>query len=312
MLRPWQRRLTLLGLLALIPSWLGLFGGWHWLLDLCSHFRWQYLLASFAVAIWALALRQRRTAIAALLTLLLNAALIGQLAWHPELARAVRAEDFGLSVLTLNVLAENPDKAAVLRHVRDADADIVVLEEVDPGWLRGLAELETKYPHRLLDPRPGHFGMALYSRIAFQAEEVWSLSRARGPTLAVKLQHQGRALWVVGVHPMSPGGGRYTAMRDAYLAALAQRVAELPEPVLVVGDFNATPWSAGMRIATSANLAFRSLTPPWEPTWRARSPLAVPIDHALCTAPLLITSRDVGPYVGSDHRGVRFTVEWGV
>ena len=34
-------------LLALIPSWLGLLGQWHWGLDLLSHFRWQYLVVGW-------------------------------------------------------------------------------------------------------------------------------------------------------------------------------------------------------------------------------------------------------------------------
>ena len=46
-------------LLALCGTWLGLFGRWHWSLDLFSHFRWQYLvICPVAVVLpWCLAAR---------------------------------------------------------------------------------------------------------------------------------------------------------------------------------------------------------------------------------------------------------------
>jgi endonuclease/exonuclease/phosphatase (EEP) superfamily protein YafD len=97
-------------------------------------------------------------------------------------------------------------------------------------------------------------------------------------------------------------------MRDSQLAALAQHVQQISEPVLVVGDFNATPWSVGMRHAMRGNLGFRSLDAPWQPTWQSHSILAIPIDHALCTSPLVITHRSLGRDVGSDHRPLEIVV----
>jgi endonuclease/exonuclease/phosphatase (EEP) superfamily protein YafD len=79
----------------------------------------------------------------------------------------------------------------------------------------------------------------------------------------------------------------------------------------VVGDLNATPWSSGLRIATASGLGFRSLQPAWTPTWQAGSVFAIPIDHALGTAPLVITRRMVGPDLGSDHRPLVVSVGWG-
>jgi endonuclease/exonuclease/phosphatase (EEP) superfamily protein YafD len=46
------------------------------------------------------------------------------------------------------------------------------------------------------------------------------------------------------------------------------------------------------------------------PTWSANTPFAIPIDHVLATSPLVITSRSVGPDVGSDHRPLDFVVGW--
>jgi endonuclease/exonuclease/phosphatase (EEP) superfamily protein YafD len=124
------------------------------------------------------------------------------------------------------------------------------------------------------------------------------------------MTHQGRDFVLIGTHPPPPGGREFAAERDRQLGQLAEHVALTQMPVLVVGDLNATPWSAGMRIATGRNLGFRSLRPPWTPTWRAASIFAIPIDHALCTAPLVIVGRSVGPDVGSDHRSLNIAVGW--
>lgn len=297
------------GLLALLPSWLGLAGGWHWSLDLLSHFRWQYLLASLAVVAWGFWGRQRATLLAALATLLLNGALIGSLAFDP-VHKAPVAADFRLRVLSLNVLTSNRDHQAVIGQVRAADADVVYLMEVDAAWAVALGALEDTYPHRLVHPSPDNFGLALYSRIALQDAQVVRLHENARPSVVARLRHAGRELMLLGTHPVPPMGPVHAAARDAQLAAVAAFIGGARDPVLLLGDLNATPWSHGMRLLQRGGLAFRSASPPWTPTWMRSTPFAIPIDHALCTAPLVITRRQVGPDVGSDHRPLTLTVGW--
>jgi endonuclease/exonuclease/phosphatase (EEP) superfamily protein YafD len=297
-------------LLALIPSWLGLLGGWHWYLDLFAHFRWQYLIISAVIIAWAAWRRQRRTVVAAGLTFLLNTTLIGVLARHPEVSRAAVADGTALRVLSLNVLTSNPNTQGVLDHLLASDADVIFLMEVDQQWMTALASLQAKYPYRVAHPRSDNFGVALYSRIPLAKADLLSLGEAGLSAIEVRMTHQGRDLVFIGAHPPPPGGRDFAAERDRQLGQLAEHVALMQAPVLVVGDLNATPWSAGMRIATGRNLGFRSLGPPWTPTWRARSIFAIPIDHALCTAPLMIMRRSVGPDVGSDHRSLSISVSW--
>jgi endonuclease/exonuclease/phosphatase (EEP) superfamily protein YafD len=297
--------------LAMLPSWIGLLGTWHWALDLFSHFRWQYLIVS-VLAVGLTAWRGPRLVLAfAVATLLLNGFLIGRLAWQPGISRDNLADDFKLTVLSVNVLTSNPDKQAVLDHVQQADADVVFVMEVNGEWLAALQVLKSKYPHHMEHPREDNFGLALFSRIPWKREETLWLGDSLVPTVEVELSHQGRELVVIGTHPLPPVGREYASHRDEQLRLLAAHVSKRKPPALIVGDLNATPWSNGMRIVTAGDgLAFRSLSPPWTPTWRAGSIFAIPIDHALCTAPLVITERKAGPDVGSDHRPVRVTVGW--
>jgi endonuclease/exonuclease/phosphatase (EEP) superfamily protein YafD len=300
----------ILALLALLPSWLGLFGGWYWALDICAHFRWQYLIAGVFIVAWALWRRRRGIAALALLTLLLNLLLIGRLGLHAGVSRAELAPDFNLRVVSLNVLMSNPNTQVVLQYLLQSDADVIALIETDRKWLDALAPLQVKYPHHILHPRPDNFGIAVLSRVPLEKAEILNLGKSGLPSIEVRLDFQGRDLTIIATHPVPPYGRAYAGYRDAQLAALAAHVGQTAGAVLLIGDLNATPWSAGMRIATSGNLGFRSLDAPWTPTWRVRSPVAIPIDHALCTAPLVITRRRVGPDLGSDHRPILLEVGW--
>jgi endonuclease/exonuclease/phosphatase (EEP) superfamily protein YafD len=257
-------------------------------------------------AIWR---RQRGVVALAALTLLLNAALIGRLAWQPGADRDRLVADFSLKVLSFNVLSSNPGKSAILDYVQAADADVVFLMEVDAAWAEALAALRTRYPHHLMVPRPDNFGLALFSRSAFSGTRILELGEGDLPTVEARVMHQGRSLMLVGTHPMPPVGRRNASLRDSQLRDLAAHVSRSRDPVLLVGDLNATPWSQGMRLLTGG-APLRSSVAQWQPTWRAGSPIAVPIDHALATAPLVITQVDIGPDLGSDHRPVQVKVGW--
>lgn len=295
--------------MVLLPTWLGLFGAWHWVLDLFAHFRWQYLIASamvLAIAAWR---RQRVVIAIAAMALLLNLFLIARLAWHPGSAGATTAAGPELSVLSLNVHRSNPRRQAVLDYVVGANADIVLLMEVDEAWMDALVPLVDGYPHRLAEPRPDNFGMVLLSRVPIEEARVMWLGPSQVPSVTARVNHAGRELLFVGTHPVPPLGAAAARARDEQLELLAAYASASGLPVLLAGDLNATPWSAGMRLLHGAG--FGSCGGGlWKPTWRARSPLAIPIDQALCTAPLVITRRVVGPDVGSDHRPLQVAVGW--
>lgn len=295
---------------ALLPSWLGLAGSWHWVLDLCAHFRWQYLFIGLAAIAWSAWRRHGVLLALAVMTTLLNGVLVGALAWNPGMRQIPLEQDFSLHVLSLNVLASNADKPAVIDHLANSGADLLFLAEVDAGWAQALAALEGVYPHRVLHARADNFGVALLSRIPLTDARVVALTHESRPSIVADIRHDGRQLLFVGTHPPPPLGARLAGIRDRQIAALGDLVAQRDRPAIVVGDFNATPWSAPMRAVMSRGLGFRSTEPAWRPTWKSRSPLAIPIDHILVTAPLVVSGRVPGPHVGSDHLPVEARIRW--
>jgi endonuclease/exonuclease/phosphatase (EEP) superfamily protein YafD len=296
-------------LLALVPSWLGLLGGWHWLLDLFSHFRWQYLFLSGTAIVLAAWRRQYIVTAVAALTFLLNVLLIGRLAWHPDNSVAPDGA-FALNVMSINVRRSNLDTQRVIDQVMASDADVVFLMEIDHRWLAALEQLKARYPHHIAEPRPDNFGIALFSRNRWEHADLVRFGTADIPSVQASIAHQGRRLFLIGTHPAPPVSAGHAASRDTQLRQLAGHVSRLDAPALVVGDLNSTPWSVGMRMATTGTPGLRAGKSPWAPTWRVGSPFAIPIDHALATAPLVITRRSVGPDVGSDHRPLAVVVGW--
>ena len=147
--------------------------------------------------------------------------------------------------------------------------------------------------------------MAFFSRVEGTRARIERFGEADVPTVVAELQHSGKNIRLIGTHPVPPTSPGYSEWRNGQLQELWEFASGSGGPTLLIGDLNATPWSAGMRILTRDDkLRLPSPGFQWSPTWLARSPLAIPIDHALATAPLVVLSRKVGPDVGSDHRPI--------
>lgn len=72
---------------------------------------------------------------------------------------------------------------------------------------------------------------------------------------------------------------------------------------MVIGDFNATPWSASMKAFTrDTRLQNTSQGTIFGATWNVWQPHRLLIDHALLSSQWTLLAREVGPDIGSDHR----------
>lgn len=305
-------------LLALSGSWIGLLGHWHWFADLFAHFRWQYLIVSLLAVLWSIWRRRRKVAGLSVITLMLNAWLIGSLAGRTSFSAKSSVSHEGVRVVSLNVLTSNKRHGEVLEYLRSCDADLIFLMEVDDVWSSAMEPLIATHPHHLMHPQSDNFGIALFSRLPLQELRVVhefqmgpDIGPYTTPSVAARLQIGTRELLFYGIHPVPPGGNTAWLSRNNQLRAVARHIAASKTPSLVMGDFNSTPWCEGMRsIREVGSLDFHSSLPPWQPTWRVTSVFAIPIDHTLCTSSLIITRRQIGPDVGSDHRPQWVEVHW--
>ncbi len=296
-----------------LPAWglgtltlAGFMGRWHWLLDLTSHFRWYCLLA--ALVWYAITSRRRSRLATAWLAVAVGANAWALLPyWLPASHEAGKGDP--LTIVSLNVRAENADKQRTLTYLRERKADVVVLLEVDDAWSAALRDLESLYPHRVITPEPGHFGIAVLSRVPLDGPKVVELAGG-SPAVIAGLPRGKQGCLLMAAHPFAPTSAQFAARRDAQLAAMGDLAAGDTRPVVVAGDLNATPWSHGFRaLAGPRRLRDSATGRGVQATWNARlwAP-RIPIDHVIVSPEIGVQSRTVGPDVGSDHLPVEATL----
>jgi endonuclease/exonuclease/phosphatase (EEP) superfamily protein YafD len=275
----------------------------------------------------AIALLARRWWLAAVL-----AVLAATLAW-PLLAHrgqaTVATGGPRLTVVSANLFYFAADHRRTLDFLLTSDADIIGLVEVTQAWRRDLAPLIATYPFRVdcFDSIPNCEHMLLSkfpivrpfsgevngsAPVIVGGEVLWN-----GQPITVYAAH---LMWPLAADPSLPGPT--DAAAASYLPGLppivqAREAANLalfletqPADLIVMGDFNGSPWGRVQRaFRAKAGLDNRA---GWDFTWPASLPwpLRLPLDHVLTRGNLVVTSFAAGPGIDSDHFPVVAEIGW--
>jgi endonuclease/exonuclease/phosphatase (EEP) superfamily protein YafD len=206
-----------------------------------------------------------------------------------------------ISIVSFNVFSRNTQLEATSRWLAAQNADVIVLQEMtrlnrEPIRLA----LAAAYPH-VHDC--GCNDVVMFSRRPWIAAGGQSRS-AEQPALSWLTLTDGnnRDLRVVGLHASyMKNPGRYAAHYDWLL----RNIPKFGDRVILVGDFNAAPWSWQMRRLVVAAGLRRHGT--YEASWPAPVPFLL-IDNVLATPDIKAVSFRTGPFLGSDHLPVVATV----
>jgi endonuclease/exonuclease/phosphatase (EEP) superfamily protein YafD len=257
-----------------------------------------------------------------------------------------------LHVLQANVFIHNFNPKAVLEHLSHTQADVVVLQEVDTQWRSRLladALLRRRFPEWVYHDASD---VMILSRLPVLRSEVIELTLPGSQQPLDFWEHpmfvtlQGRhatgkpLVWhILGIHPPVPFSMTYWQSQQAYIAWVKQlrssegalmgfqrmtRLHVVPhEPLVVLGDFNTTPYSATFRRWQSETgllpaMRFNEMCqhkmmwcvqPSW-PSMLVLPWLQIPIDHAFVSPQVRVLQRALQPTMGSDHLPVlnRFQV----
>ncbi len=304
-------RLATLG--CLIVTLFGFAGSWHWYFDLFNHLRPQYFLASLTLVILLTLARSKKWAVAAAIALGLNVIVLApHVSPLPKSADTSSPAAVPLRVMTFNLLARNKQYDLVEAYLRREKPDIIGLQEVSVHWVPILAKLKDIYPHQHLETRSrGNFGLGILSRIPMtQPALVWSQQQQpRELTgLAAEFIVNNKTVSILDIHALHPtserGVSRVRTLHDR-ITAWSNEKQKAGHAVIVLGDFNCTPWSVLFREFTRESaLTDTSQGRVFQATRHVFLPDQIMIDHLFISSHLQTTHREVGPNVGSDHRPV--------
>lgn len=236
-------------------------------------------------------------------------------------ATAIVAGSGGLRVATYNLAAGFTDDGRfavdeLADVLADEDLDVVVLQEVDRGWLlngghdvlRLLAD-ELDLPAVFAPAADEIWGNAILSRVPVRDVVVEPLPRggapmARSMVSLVAEVAPDEPMAIIGTHLHHVEADAEVRLVQARaVAAEASRLVGRGLPVAVLGDLN-----ADLDAPELEPLAFLDdALPGREPTWPAREP-SVRIDHVLASPDLVASDGRVVPRVVSDHLPVVVTL----
>ena len=291
--------------LALAGSLIGFFGSLHFFLDLFSNFRLSYAAALALGFILAKFTKKRRLAYLWAVGFIINAAPIAPFFVPPQ--TQISPTDTPLRIMFVNVLRKNPDKQAVIDAILKADPDIVVAVEVDELWGDALTSgLASQWPHSKVADRSDNFGIAIFSRKPLLNINVFESPGNYVASLRAELQLGNHTTVIYGTHPFPPMSQFTHDGWQVHMADLANRILNEKEPVILVGDFNSTPWSSNYRWfmkRTKLVDSQKGFGP--QSSWPTELPyLGIPIDHIVTSPDITTIRRKIGGHNGSDHRPV--------
>jgi endonuclease/exonuclease/phosphatase (EEP) superfamily protein YafD len=165
-----------------------------------------------------------------------------------------RALGDSLSVMTWNIMGWRKDTAAAVAVIREEQADVVLLQELNPPLARALqSELGEAYPYMQLQPEEGFTGLGVLSRYPLRATDETLPFRWLGQPQVLALDWNGRQVTLVNFHSSPPSlanlrriapGNRYREAQALALVDLAGRSGLF----IAAGDANTTPLSDAYRI----------------------------------------------------------------
>ena len=283
-----------------LPWTFGHFGALYWRFEMASHFQLQYLFGSLAFCILFAAMKQWRWLGAALCCALVSGASVAPWYFREASARSQNSPH-KLRLLLSNVYAGNSRYNALVDLVRDENPDLVFIQEVTPKWAKALERIRGVYPHgAILED-----GVASLSRQSLLKAGDAGIGDYNGPGAEIQLNAGDQIVHIINAHTPAPMDERSLQLRNKHLDVIADRMNNLPNPKILIGDLNVTMWSPHYRklIERTGLINAREgfgVLPTW-PTYYHSQVLMIPIDHCLVSEDIRVINIRTGARIGSDH-----------
>jgi endonuclease/exonuclease/phosphatase (EEP) superfamily protein YafD len=238
---------------------------------------------------------------------------VGPALWSYVPRRKPTAGGETITVMSVNLLAQNDVTAPIVAEVVATKPDILLLQEYTPRWHEALRmALAADYPHAGYVLRSDTYGLAIYSRQPFvgPVDTAVPLGAAGTPQARAVVQIGKRNIVLYNVHLMLPKDCSHVLEQRREFADLLDRLTGEESPIILTGDFNFTNASAFADELRRLGLIDAHRISGWGrgSTWPMRGPLrwapGIRLDHVFLSKGLTSTHSRTGTGRGSDHRPV--------
>ncbi len=232
-----------------------------------------------------------------------------------------------IRVMTHNLFGLNYEMERVLAVIADEQPDIIALQEYFPEQSSELGPLlRQDYPHVVQCRGGKRANIAIYAKLPFEEAEdpgdcpPDAYGSQRTARILANFEVEGSRFAVLTTHLDWPVPvGRQTSQ----FAELTEATLAVGGPLLVVGDFNSTPWSYAFRDFAMRSLLERHtrniVTYPLRfaaprrffPEGLMRTLPVLPLDHVLSRNGIAVHAVHAGADTGSDHLPVIVTFSVG-
>jgi len=312
-------------------------GDRHWWLALLHNFTLFYFVPLLVLLPLAFMLRARRTLLVALVLAVIGLGRVGP-RFIPK--AQVAPDGLGLRVLTFNMWDRNPRRDDVIAWLRQTDADLVLLQEIEANYAynRVIPALANLYPHYVIQRDPLRYvtniTLSRYSLAEMDAPGFQPLNEPVAQRIVMDMDGQPVAVYNIHLaqtffYRRSPLNrvvrNRYVRMlfnynedhRNDQITTLLAQIDNEPSPFIVAGDFNTSDQSlrydqlaAHMRdsfLESGYGLGFS-----WPEgrvrNWPVDLPPLIRIDYIWHSSHFQAIRAEQGPFLGSDHLPLQATL----
>ncbi len=294
--------LLAIGISGAILSCLAQLSAHHRYFDLISSFRIQYVVLISVFLVLAV-FRKKRWAMALLSVCLLVHVFEIVTSQIPR-SSTIESEAQTIRLMTSNLLASNMDIRLQVEYIKSVDPDVIVFQEYTSSWDAALRGSLVELPYRITRTIDSPFGIAIFSKLRLEEARITHFGNPARPSVDATVSIAGQRLRLLGTHPPPPLSEGLYQERNIQMQNIAMMAEAYDAPLVVLGDFNMTPWSSHFDdfIQTSglhdARRGFGVL-----PTWPSTFfPLQIPIDHVVASEEVSVVEMATSDGLGSDHR----------
>lgn len=280
-----------------------------WVFDVLASLRVQAVIGSAVLALIALLFRKWYAGGLLAACALVNIGLMASFMMAEP--RQAEPGSHPFSVMFHNSARNTLELPPLLQFAKERQPDVMAFTEVTAWDIQNLRQLFPAYRYTVGEP--GVFGVVILSRIPIADFQLHD--HAAGPAGRIhevrfcSADGPRRCLAMLALHAGRPIGATSFQNRDSQMRMAADRAAAVAREdsirgrVMMIGDFNLTPWNRLYREALRAgNLtdAFAGGLPhsTWFSTFAAAG---LAIDHVWIGEALAVRETEIGPLSGSDH-----------